>query len=63
MRSGKSLAEKIREAKACCREAFKSASERGRDLLNGDWKVLLVRRDAESGKYVAKTLCCDEASA
>ena len=61
MRSGKSLAEKIREAKACCREAVRSARERGRDFLDGDWKVLLIRRDAESGIYVAKTLCCDEA--
>jgi len=58
MRTQKSLAEKIREAKACCRKAVAKVS----DVLNGDWKVLLIRRDAESGKYVTKTLCCDEAS-
>lgn len=61
MRNRKSLAEKIRDAKACCREAVRNASDKGRELLNGDWKVLLIKHDAKAGKHVAKTLCCDEA--
>jgi hypothetical protein len=56
------LGEKIRQARMCCREAVQNVTERGRDLFKGDWKVLLIRRDPESGKYMTETLCCDEAS-
>lgn len=60
MGNRKSLAEKIRDAKACCREAIRNATGRSRELLKGDWKVLLIKHDAKAGKYVTKTLCCDE---
>src|SRR5687767_11590241 len=61
MRNRRSLAERIRDAKNGSTEAVTKANRRERDLFDKNWKVLLIKHDTESGKYVAKTLCCDEA--
>ena len=61
MRNRKSLAERIRETKARGPKAVGNVNRRDRDLFDKNWKVLLIKHDTESGKYVTKTLCCDEA--
>jgi hypothetical protein len=54
-----SLAEKIKAAKACCRAIL---SKLNSDLMNKEWEVLVIKRDADSGNYVTETLCCADAN-
>ena len=55
------VADKIAAAKACCKAALANRNLLGFDeLLNGDWKVLVIKRDANSGEFTTETLCCAE---
>lgn len=57
------IAEKIKAAKACCKAAFSKPSGFSfSDLFNRDWEVLVIKKDADSGEYRTKILCCEEAS-
>lgn len=56
------LAEKIEEAKRCCRESIYRKAENGREFLNkmfdGTWKEFVIKRDEATGKLVGKKVGC-----
>ncbi len=36
-------------------------SQAGGDLFENDWEVFVARFDANTGRYVSRTFCCDDA--
>ena len=60
------LAEKIEVAKRCCLTAKDYIAERKRvfydKFFTSDWKVFVVKRDEETGKFVGEFACRARAS-
>ena len=61
------ISEKIAEAKKCCREAINRKVEKTRkyydNFFDGSWKVFVVKRDAATGNYIGKKVCCADCPA
>lgn len=56
------LAEKIEEARKCCRESIYRKREDAREFLNkmfdGTWKEFVIKRDRTTGRFTGKKVCC-----
>lgn len=56
------IAEKIAEAKKCCRKNISRKVEETRKFydkfFNGNWNVFVVKKDEATGQFVGKTVCC-----
>ena len=61
------IAEKIAAAKRCCRENINRKAKDARqfydEFFNGKWNVFVVKRDAATGKFTGKTVCCADCPA
>jgi hypothetical protein len=56
------LAEKIAEAKKCCRETINRKVEETRQFYDkffgGKWKEFVIKRDESTGKLIGKKVGC-----
>lgn len=61
------IAEKIAEAKKCCRESISRNAEKTKEFydrfFSGKWKAFVIKRDETTGNYIGKKVCCADSPA